>query len=433
METGTYVKPPWVLARTAWQRPAQRPVTQILSDHLVFSDWYEKPSESLIQAKDRISHLESARRWELVKKMANPYEIVYTHEDKQFHPSLAIIKPLSRSYFKMIEMADVLEFFEHMTNTQSKIRTAHVAEGPGGFIQGIVDLCERKKKTLQIATAMTLKSSDQRVPGWRRASTFLHHHREVRLHYGADETGDIYNVANQDSFVKAVEPGVHFFTADGGFDFSINYSVQEKAVFRILVCSATVGLRCLLPDGSLVLKVFESFSPATELLIVLLGRCFKEWMLYKPALSRPCNSERYFLGRGFNRLSPQTLQVLMAMQSAAAEDKYPRLEGLDISEPERAYLDHNSRKYTLEQETAIQKAEQYANHPEVWYSTQLPHDFRSSLLWCEKFHVPYKLSRPAVITAYAHPAEYTCEPVADQQSPSPGGGSVIPAPSDPAS
>ncbi len=429
METGNYIKPPWVLAERAWQQPSY---TQPISpSHIIFSEWKETPCESLVRAKDSITRLENEGRWELVKKMVNPYEIIYTHEDKHFHPSIAIVKPLSRSYFKMIEMAHVLGIFENMKNAP-KLRTAHVAEGPGGFIQGVVELCNRHKKTLQVATAMTLKSTDQRVPGWRRASSFLHHHREVRLHYGADDTGDIYKVENQDSFVKAVEPVVNLFTADGGFDFSVNYAIQEKCVFRLLVCSATVGLRCLSRDGSFVLKIFESFSESTQLLIVLMGRCFQEWMLYKPALSRPCNSERYFLGRGFNRLSSNTLQILMAMQAAAAEDKYPLLSGITFTESEAAYLKHNMEMCTKDQEKAIERAHAYATHPETWYSTQLPHDFKTSKLWCEQFRVPYNYAKHLTIEMPIYspfPAVCISEQDAVQQSQLPGDDSTTLVPS----
>jgi 23S rRNA U2552 (ribose-2'-O)-methylase RlmE/FtsJ len=223
---------------------------------VTFGEWKETPSIPLLQAKGRISALDAENRWELVKKMVNPYELVFTHEDKFFHPSIALIKPLSRSYFKMIEMMRFMEFFENLPKQQPKIRSAHIAEGPGGFIQALVELCERNKKILHSATAMTLKPVDQRVPGWRRATNFLRNHREVRLHFGADGTGDVYKPENQDSFVEAATQSVNIFTADGGFDFSVNYDIQERRVFHLLVSSAVTGLRCLAADGVFILKIF---------------------------------------------------------------------------------------------------------------------------------------------------------------------------------
>ena len=338
--------------------------------------------------------------------MANPYEMVYTHDDAHFHPSIAIIKPLSRSYFKLIEILEVLQFFEKLPKQTPKICTAHIAEGPGGFIQAIVNTTERNRKILEVATAMTLKPTDYHVPGWKRASTFLHNHQEIRLHYGADGTGDVYQRANQDSFVGVSGSYVHLFTADGGFDFSINYDIQEQKVFNLLVCSATTGLRCLRMNGSFVLKVFDICSESTMILIGLMGRCFAEWTLYKPALSRPCNSERYFLGRGFKGLSPQLLKALYEFQTQVANKLYPTGVANILSLNEISYIHENVRITTAKQLAAIEIAEQYAINLEVWYSTQLPIDFQKSLFWCQTFRVPYTIKRPVNVTR----AVYTSEP-----------------------
>jgi hypothetical protein len=97
METGPATKPPW--ASVQWQPRIFSPLKQ-----LSFGEWCDKHPSILRTAKDRISALEEIHRWELVKKMVNPYEMVYTHEDNNFHPSIAVIKPLSRSYFKLIEI-----------------------------------------------------------------------------------------------------------------------------------------------------------------------------------------------------------------------------------------------------------------------------------------------------------------------------------------
>lgn len=374
-----------------WQKMSHT----ILPAEVLFGTWIETPSEALLKAKERISELEAVKRWELVKKMVNPYEIVYTHEDRLFHPSIALIKPLSRSYFKMIEMMHVLQFFETFPK-QSKIRSAHVAEGPGGFIQALVELCERNKKTLSSVTAMTLKATDQRVPGWRRAATFLNHHREIKLHFGVDGTGNVYNTENQNSFVKATAPGVHLFTADGGFDFSANYDIQEKCVFHLLISSAITGLRCLLHDGVFILKIFDMFSEHTKFLIVVISLCFKEWTLYKPALSRPCSSERYFLGRGFRGLPIHVLQTLYSLEENAAKDLYP----LDISgclTGYTAYFENHISTNTDGQLKAIERAELYVEQPEQWYSKQLPIDFETSRSWCERFRIPYSQKVPSII------------------------------------
>jgi 23S rRNA U2552 (ribose-2'-O)-methylase RlmE/FtsJ len=429
MESATAVKPPWVLATQAWQRRSRTPVGPT---DLEFTPWQENDpfSATLQAAKMKISPLEESKRWELIKKMVNPYEMVYTHDDELFHPSIALIKPLSRSYFKMIEMMYVLQFFEQLPKQTPKIRTAHIAEGPGGFIQAITDLTERNKKILSQATAMTLKPTDQRVPGWRRAASFLHHHREVKLHYGVDGTGDVYQLGNQDSFVEAVAPGANLFTADGGFDFSINYTIQEQRVFHLLTCSATIGLRSLSPGGSFVLKVFDLFSEHTKILILLMSRCFKEWQLYKPALSRPCNSERYFLGRGFKGLPPSILTLLLQIQKESLGDRYPVGFYSVATEEETAYLESHIATNTKDQLEALTRADIYVSHPELWYTDQLPRDFMTCQTWCQTFRISTRFTKPLPLAVPDHlMAGYTSTPDADRQSRLPGddSGSLVPS------
>jgi 23S rRNA U2552 (ribose-2'-O)-methylase RlmE/FtsJ len=378
-------KPPWLLETNPWQKTSYIE----LPASLTFTAWQKVDSTELIGAKMQISTLEDEGRWELVKKMANPYEIVYTHEDKKFHPSISLVKPLSRSYFKMIEILHVLQFFEQLPKQQTRIRSAHVAEGPGGFIQALLQACERRKITLQRATAMTLKPNNPCVPGWKRAAAFLHRNTQVIIHHGEDSTGDIYKAVNRNSFIAASRPGVSLFTADGGFDFSINYDIQEERVFHLLVSSITTGIQTLALDGCFVIKLFDILSEHTQLLIVLLSQCFREWILYKPALSRPCNSERYFLGRGNRIHSPTVLAHLLAIQENAAKGLYPTGISSCSTEAVRDYIRRHIEQTTEEQIRSISHALKYANQPELWYSTQLPIDLKKSIAWCEKFHVPY--------------------------------------------
>ena len=378
-------KPPWLLETNPWQKSSYIELPTLLS----FGAWQKVESSDLAEAKQHISELEKQGRWELVKKMVNPYEIVYTHEDKQFHPSISLVKPLSRSYFKMIEMMHVLQFFELLPKQQTKIRSAHVAEGPGGFIQALIQGCENKKKVVQSAIAMTLKPNNPCVPGWKRAAAFLHRNTQVLIHHGEDGTGNIYNLKNQESFVHASKPGVSLFTADGGFDFSINYDIQEERVFHLLVSSITTGIQTLAPDGHFIIKLFDILSEHTQFLIVLLSQCFKEWILYKPALSRPCNSERYFLGRGSRVYSPLVVKHLLSIQENAAKGLYPIDISSYITDSTRQYINAHISQTTEEQLRSISQALIYANQPELWYSTQLPIDLKKSIAWCEKFHVPY--------------------------------------------
>ena len=143
--------PPWKTVE--WiQSP---PWTSITIPELTFSDvWQTDHDTPITKIKEQIEELDKEHRWELAKKMVNMYELVYTHNDERLPPSISIMSPLSRSFFKMIEIMDVLQFFKDLS---PKFSSAHIAEGPGGFIQALYTAAESKKKTVSLSVAMTLK------------------------------------------------------------------------------------------------------------------------------------------------------------------------------------------------------------------------------------------------------------------------------------
>ena len=203
--------------------------------------WKETPHQEIVTTKNRISDVENADEWEVRKKITNPYESIFSGEEITF-PSLARVQPLSRSYFKMIEMLNHIKFWDNLP--EQAFVSAHICEGPGGFIQAVVERLIQLKKQTKGIYAMTLKPTKSHIPGWRRSSHFLKKYNQVHLEYGADDTGNILVPTNQDAFRVKAE-GAHLFTADGGFDFSVNYTNQEQMAFPLLLASFTMGLSIL--------------------------------------------------------------------------------------------------------------------------------------------------------------------------------------------
>jgi 23S rRNA U2552 (ribose-2'-O)-methylase RlmE/FtsJ len=260
--------------------------------------------------------------WEYYKKIVNPYELIYTQKKySNFPDSVCILHPLSRSYFKMTEMLGISDFFEGLKPSQ-KVRSAHVCEGPGGFIEGFLEQVDRHKVQCQVATAITLKPKQPNVPGWKRASSFLQKHRNIRITYGSDGTGDLLQYENQNEFI-ATSGKVHLFTGDGGFDFSMNYDAQEQTIFPLLIASVRVGFEVLQTGGMMILKFFDTYYDGTKDLIYFLAQHFGKWTCYKPATSRPCNPEFYFIGQIFRPPSVPILQILRGWSRAACFQDAP--------------------------------------------------------------------------------------------------------------
>ena len=287
--------------------------------------WKEFDHDNIIVEKEKISNIDSLEEWELRKKITNPYEAIFSGSEDSSFPSLAKVQPLSRSYFKMIEILHTSKFWKLLQKTKPFI-SAHICEGPGGFLQHVVENVKEIDVPIKGIYAMTLKPTKTHIPGWRRSIGFLRKHPQIQLEYGADDTGNILIPANQNSFCEKAK-GAQLFTADGGFDFSIDYSKQEESAFPLILASFTMGLRCLERGGTLVIKIFDMYSPLTQDLLIGTATFFNSFSIYKPATSRPCNSERYFIGKGYNDAASIWIKHLQAAQIKHAEAPLTRLIG----------------------------------------------------------------------------------------------------------
>lgn len=262
---------------------------------------------AVFTAKNDIDRLAPPGSWDDAKKITNPFEYIFLSLQRRMHKSMAAVQPLSRSFFKMVEIWDLLGL------EPTSIRgTAHAAEGPGGFLEAVLN---RTGAEIPMV-AMTLRSTERTIPGWRKSQAFMGRHPQIHITYGADDTGNLYSIPNQIAFEVAVRtelPGstADLFTADGGFDFSADFNGQENTVQRLLMAEALAGISTLRPGtGTMVLKLFDTKNRATLELMWLLGWCFERTGIVKPHTSRPANSERYWVGVGF-RTPPHWLKALL--------------------------------------------------------------------------------------------------------------------------
>jgi len=356
---------------------------------ILYDDFTINFSKELYDKKNEITQYEEEHKWELAKKLANPYEMVYTQEEKFPYPNVSLIKPLSRSYFKLIEILKIVDFMKDLPKEIQFLRSAHIAEGPGGFMQAFIDVVENNKRRIKKMDAITLRSDKQCIPGWKKASHFLKKYSSIiNITYGKDGTGDIYKVINQEHFIEEVRNKVHLFTADGGFDFSIDYSQQEKHIFKLLASSFLIAFQVLAINGLCVIKLFDTYSESTQSLISLCGSCFKEYSLYKPATSRPCNSERYFIGKKFKSFNPKVIESLKDILYNLDIEKYPKLK---VPMEEKEYIENVSKIYEEKQIQCIDLAKKFAEDKDSftsYYETFNKYCYK----FCEEFRIPMKKS-----------------------------------------
>lgn len=262
------------------------------------------------------------RSWNVCKKMANEYELVCSGSAG----GLPTLTPTSRSFFKMWEM--IKEKLLDVLSQRRPLAMAFLAEAPGGFVESVI--LHRTSQGCSNSDQMhciTLTSSH--APGWSRnihqTSVTRASSGVLKIHYGVDGTGNLYNIANIDDFIQATggDGCCDLVTADGGFDVSSDYNCQELLTFRLILCEAYTMLRLQAPGGSGVLKIFDVAHTSTQRLIQVLCSAYRHVHIMKPLTSRPANSEKYIICTEFVGVSPRTLYLLRAKLVLASEGAHP--------------------------------------------------------------------------------------------------------------
>ena len=236
-------------------------------------------------------------KWDIVKKVTNKYEYINSSvcidNSKNSNNSVCSYKPISRSYFKMIE---ILNNFDFKFLKQANIKTFHLAEGPGGFIEAIAKF---RKSRNDIYYGMTLMDNDIDVPKWNKITNVLKEYNNIKLIYGPKNDGNLYFSHNIEYITKNFKNSIHFITGDGGFDYSVDFNKQEENSINLIFCEMLYALIMQKVGGSFVLKVFDIFHRNTIEILSILSYFYEKVYIYKPLTSREANSEKYIVCLNF--------------------------------------------------------------------------------------------------------------------------------------
>jgi cap1 methyltransferase len=92
---------------------------------------------------------------------------------------------------------------------------------------------------------------------------------------------------------------MHIVTADGGFDFSIDFNKQEINVSKLLFAQLCYAIVLQKKGGTFILKIFDCFMEQSIHILYILSSFYEKIYLMKPNTSRYANSEKYVICKGF--------------------------------------------------------------------------------------------------------------------------------------
>jgi 23S rRNA U2552 (ribose-2'-O)-methylase RlmE/FtsJ len=347
--------------------------------------------------------------WDIIKKYTNPFEFIHTAIPNSKFYTVSKLRPLSRSFYKMIELHAT--FFNTMHEPKT-MKSFHLAEGPGGFIEALIHIRSKLASSSSgsgssssgliqcqhdVHHGMTLLNSDASCPGWKKSKGFLEMHRNrVCIETGADGTGNIISSSNFEHCVSNHQNSCHLITADGGFDFSCDFNNQETMVLRLLIAELGFALALQKQGGHFILKMFDTFTKPTIDVIYVLCNFYKDVYVSKPCTSRHANSERYIVCKHFKPSSTAALLPQLVAMFKQLEDIPPNatITSLLPMEHDAHFLNKIEECNAIIGQQQMETINTTINlilnrsHSDKLESMKR-HNIMKCISWCDKHCIPY--------------------------------------------
>lgn len=353
---------------------------------------YSEIAADVARSKAKIDEVEAGKQWDRIKKRTNPYEIIYNSNswNKKGH-SVAKYLAMSRSFYKLWE---IMFDYDMLAGLGSEpLVTANLAEGPGGFIEALIQyrsggVMFDKDKFFGI----TLKPTSKYIPGWEKVTG--EKFRNVSTLFGS-----LYDPKVVKIYSKIVNDhgGAHIVTADGGFDYSVDFNQQERLSYHLIFAEIVSALMVQRVGGHFVCKVFDIFDAFSLKCLYLLTFFYESVSIVKPKTSRPANSEKYIVAKGFVGIGDDKKEMLMKCLEDFSETESELgdsmlgfdLEGLELSEEFKELIGNYNVWYCNKQINCIERTLSMIDTklPQNEYNKVLKNQVRLAVEWCNKYHV----------------------------------------------
>lgn len=336
-------------------------------------DYHNKDlKQRLLEIKAQIDEID-IKKWEKFKKIMNDYELIYTSSNRGYN--VCNILPVSRSYFKLHEMI----YDYNLLHTRENVCCC-IAEGPGGFLHCLNDFTKYNGNCVKKCYGITLSSKDKKIPYWNQliVNNSINH-----LFFGKDMSGNIYKKDIVDDFVTYCGKGsCNLVTADGGFDYSDKYHLQEESSYRLLYSEILIALQVQKLKGNFVIKVFDLFSKNSVKLLYILYLVYESIEIFKPYTSRKSNSEKYIVCR---KLSYDPKHIVHKMNYYFNEPS-----NIQLNVPDTFYeeiLRYNNL-YTEQQISKINEIKKVIDDITYKTNSRVKEQVEYGEKWCELYKLP---------------------------------------------
>jgi 23S rRNA U2552 (ribose-2'-O)-methylase RlmE/FtsJ len=235
-------------------------------------------------------------------------------------------KILSRGFYKLWELLMTFDLIP----LDGPFISAHLAEGPGSFIQATMfyrELFAKNSKndkyhavTLHPETELghvpPLENEFIKFYEKENPIRFILHKtysKQVAGGFNDKDNGDILDPKTHILFGGQIGEKVDFITADGGFNWK-NENTQEQEACKLIIGQIIGAIKLQKKGGSFVCKLFETYTDTSVKILHLLTAFYESVYVVKPLMSRPSNSEKYVVCSNFKFSSSDKLYISSVKQ-----------------------------------------------------------------------------------------------------------------------
>jgi hypothetical protein len=305
--------------------------TSIINNELEFSDKPSRPSKSLVDIKlykkitDSKEKISACNNWEKWVKIINPYEKIYkivkTNNNKEFY-----------KYFEIFKYYNILK--KEITNS--------VHFGQTSFF-GAKVLLEKFENLNWHAEDYYTELNDTEKNGIVESSS------NVSLLHLSESELNLFNIKdihgnsrffNIDMIEDHNFENADIITCDISIDTTHDPINQEQLSFRNFVSQVNTSLKLQKKGGSMIIKIYDTFTRPTCQLIYFLASLYKNVEIIKPRSSRYSDSDKFLVLIEYNGIQTKYLEELL---NSWKKDVYCRVLGIEIPEEiERKMYKYNN-------------------------------------------------------------------------------------------
>lgn len=306
-----------------------------------------------------------------------------------------------RSFFKLWE---IIVYFDLVSINDTDFLSANLCESDGSFLRAIIEYRAKfvkssylKKDKYCVITkennSKTNSAISECLIKWK-SSIFKYDKSNLNLNDESGNDGGLDNIDNIKNYINLVTKEKKYaklITCNGDYNTS-----NEGDIYKLILGQILTAINIQEKEGSLVLKIFDTYTLPTLKLICLLQSLYNEVYICKPLMSRSFKEEKFVVCKGFkyshdsklNKISDQLFDLLDKMNKE--ENIYDIFSEFQLNESFLERITQINLKITNNQYEMINNITEYKNSGNYFgdtYHKYKDNQINSTKWWIDNFFV----------------------------------------------